>query len=196
MAILSELNFHIFTFNDPRALPRGRQCHDHPGASRAGGSYPNIPTTSFAISSHSQKKDATWLFLAWITGKEQLLLAQNNGVPVCRESAWTDPSYESPSPAWGEASRLAVQYGRALAKPPAVAINEVREAVGKVIDVAIRDGSRAAIEEEALRQAAFIDELVARTEAGTPFTGPEQTGQPSVPAADQRRPIELIVLAN
>ena len=196
VAILSELNYYIFNFEDPARsrvagnattilVPRG-----------PAGSYPNIPTTSFAISNYSQKKDASWLFLVWITGKERLLYAQKNGTPVCRESAWVDPIYEAPSPAWGEASRLAVQYGRALAKPPAIAINEVREAVGKVIDVAIRDGSRAAIEAEATKQAAIVDELVARTEKDSPFTGPEQTGQPSTPVEDQRRPIDLIGLAN
>lgn len=196
VAILSELNFYIFNFNDPARsrvagdattilIPRG-----------PAGSYPNIPTTSFAISSYSGKKDATWLFLAWITGKEQLLYAQKNGAPVCRESAWIDPTYEPPSPAWGEASKLAVQYGRAMAKPPAIAINQVREAAGKIIDVAIRDGSREAIEAEALRQAAIVDDLIATTEAGSGFIGVEQVGQPSVPAEEQRRPIDLITLAN
>lgn len=193
VAILSELNFYILNFEDPARsrvagnattilIPRG-----------PGGSFPNIPTTSFVISNFSQKKEATWLFLAWITGKEQLLFAQKNGAPVCRESAWTDPSYTPPSPAWGEASRLAVQYGRALAKPPAIAINEVREAAGKIIDVAIRDGSRAAIEAEARKQVAIIDELVAKTETGTPFTGPQQNDATSVPVEDQRRPIDLVV---
>ncbi|HEV7719292.1 MAG TPA: extracellular solute-binding protein [Arsenicitalea sp.] len=194
VAILSELNYFVFNFNDPARsrvagkvatilVPRG-----------VAGSFPNIPTNSFAISNFSQKKDATWLFLAWITGKKQLLLAQQNGAPVCRESAWTDPSYKAPSAAWGAASEIAIENGRALAKPPAVAINEVREAVGKVIDVAIRNGSRAAIQAEADKEAAIIDALVAKTEKGSTFTGPDQIG-PSVTPEDQRRPIDLVGLS-
>lgn len=195
VAILSELNYYIYNFDDPKQSRVAGKVATILVPSGPAGSYPNIPTTSFAISSYSQKKDAAWLFLAWMTGKKQLLFAQQHGAPTCRESAWNDPSYKAPSPSWGEASRIAVQYGRALAKPPAVAINEVREAVGKVASVAIRDGSRAAIEAEAAKQAGIVDALIAKTETGSTFTGPDQIG-PSVSPEEQRRPIDLIDLSD
>ncbi len=192
VAMLSELNFYTFNFQDQaRSRVAGKNTTILIPSGPAG-SYPNIPTTSLAISEFSKNKEAAWLFVAWMTGKDQALFGQKNGIPHCRLSAWTNPEYVPPTPAWGAASATALEYGRALAKPPAVAINEVREAVGKVIDVAIRDGSRAAIEAEAKAQAAIIDDLVARTETGTTFTGPGQIG-PSVPTEAQRRPIELLL---
>jgi hypothetical protein len=127
-----------------------------------------------------------------MTQKEQMLNAQKNGAPMCRKSAWTDPSYEPPTASWGEASRLALEYGIAIAKPPAVAINEVRDAVGQVINVAIRDGSRAAIEAEAKKQAQAINELVARTEKGLQFAGAYRPGAERLPPEDQLKPIEAI----
>lgn len=195
VAMIAELNQFTSMFNDPSRSRVAGKVDTILIPYGDGGSYPNIPTTSFVISSKSTKKDATWLFLAWMTSPEQMLFGVKNGAPMCRESVWEDPSYEPPTEAWGEASFLAVKYGRALGKPPAIAIGEVREAVAKVIDVAIRDGSPEAIKAEAEKQAAFIDELVAKTEsADDNFIGAEQVGQPSVPVEDQRKVIELVGL--
>lgn len=191
VAMLSELNYYAYNFQDEgRSRVAGKNALILIPAGPAG-SYPNIPTTSFAISEFSKNKEATWLFVAWITGKEQSAKGQRAGIPLCRLSGWADPDYVPPTPSWGAASLAALEYGRALAKPPAVAINEAREAVGKVIDVAIRDGSREAILAEARTQGAVIDALVAQHEAGTTFTGLPQADATPVPAETQAHVIGL-----
>lgn len=170
VAMLSELNYFIVQFQDPAKskvvgkvasilIPRG-----------AGGSFPNLPTTSLAISPYSKKKNATWLFLAWMTQKDKMQFGQNNGAPMCRKSVWTDPSYKPPAPEWGESARLALEYGAAIAKPTGVAISQLRDAAGSVINVAIRDGSRAAIQAEADKQAKAMNDLIESTEKGLEIT--------------------------
>jgi multiple sugar transport system substrate-binding protein len=194
-AMLSALNYYIFQFEDPNRsrikgkvatilVPRG-----------PGGSFPNIPTTSFAISPFSKHKEASWLFIAWLTSRDQMLYGQKNGQPMCRTSVWTDPSYTPPAPSWGEASRLALEYGIAIAKPQAIAISEIRDAVGAVMNVAIRDGSREAIKAEAEKQAAVIDGLVAKTEKGVDFQGPFRGNARSVPPDVQRQPIDKVSMS-
>ncbi len=191
-AMVSALNYYIFTFQDPNKsrvvdkvatilVPRG-----------PGGSTPNIPTTSMAISPFSDNKEAAWLLIAYMTQKEQMLFGQKNGAPTCRKSAWTDPSYEPPTPSWGESARLALEYGVAIAKPRAVAIGEMRDAAGEVMNVAIRDGSREAIEAEAKKQAAIMNELIKKTEEGLDFQGVFREGAKPMPAEDQALPIQAI----
>jgi multiple sugar transport system substrate-binding protein len=191
-AMVSALNYYIFQFQDPNRsrvvdqvatilVPRG-----------PAGSFPNIPTTSFAISPFSEHKEAAWLFIAWLTSKEQMLYGQKTGAPMCRKSVWTDPAYTPPTPSWGESARSALEYGVAIAKPQAIAISEMRDAVGEVVNVAIRDGSRAAIEAKAKEQAEVMNRLIAETEKGLDFQGPFRGDAESVPPEVQRQPIEAI----
>jgi multiple sugar transport system substrate-binding protein len=191
-AMLSGLNYYIYLFNDPNKsrvvgkvdtilVPRG-----------PAGSFPNLPTTSFAISPFSEKKEAAWTFIAWMTQRDQMLSGQKNGAPMCRKSVWTDPSYEPPAPGWGESGRLALEYGIAIAKPQAVAISEMRDAIGEVVNVAIRDGSPEAIAAEAKTQATAMNALMAETEAGLDFRGVFREGAKSMPPEDQAAPIEAI----
>jgi multiple sugar transport system substrate-binding protein len=192
VAMLSGLNYYIYQFEDPNQsrvagkvdtilVPRGPT-----------GSYPNLPTTSFAISPFSEKKEAAWTFIAWMTQREQMLSGQKNGAPMCRKSVWTDPSYAPPAPGWGESGRLALDYGIAIAKPQAVAISEMRDAIGEVVNVAIRDGSREAIQAKADEQAEVMNALMAKTEEGLDFRGVFREGAESMPPEDQKLPIEAI----
>ena len=194
-AMLSELSYYIYQFEDPKRsrvagkvatilVPRG-----------PAGSYPNLPTTSFAISPFSKKKEAAWLFIAWMTGKEHMLVGQKNGAPMCRKSVWTDPSYKAPVPSWGEASRIALDYGIAIAKPQTVAISEMRDAIGEAINVAIRDGSHAAVEAAAKKQAKVMNDLIAKTEKGIDFQGVFRAGAKKLPPEDQLLPIKAMTPA-
>ncbi len=194
-AMLSGLNYYIYQFEDPNKsrvvgkvdtilVPRG-----------PAGSFPNLPTTSFAISPFSENKEAAWTFIAWMTQRAQMLNAQKSGAPMCRKSVWTDPSYEPPAPGWGELGRLALEYGIAIAKPQAVAISEMRDAIGEVVNVAIRDGSREAIQAKADEQAQVMSQLMAKTEEGLDFSGVFREGAKSMPPEDQKLPIEAIAKA-
>ena len=45
-----------------------------------GGSYPNVPTTSLAISKYSTKKKAAWLYIAWMTRQGIMLEGQKAAI--------------------------------------------------------------------------------------------------------------------
>ena len=170
-AMLSALNYWHGLADNPRKSRIAGKSTTILVPAGPGGSYPNVPTTSLAISKYSEKKKAAWLYIAWMTRQGVMLEGQKAAVPMCRRSSWEDPSYTAPTPAWGESAKIAADYGIAIAKPQAIAIGQMRDAAGEIINVAIRDGRREAIEAEAKKQAEFMTRLVAETEAGMDFAG-------------------------
>ena len=170
-AMLSELNFWHGLADNPRKSRIAGKSTTILVPAGPGGSFPNVPTTSLAISKYSTKKQAAWLYIAWMTRKHIMLEGQMAAVPMCRRSSWEDPTYVAPTPAWGESAKIAADFGIAIAKPQAIAIGQMRDAAGEIVNVAIRDGSREAIEAEAKKQAAFMTKLVAETEEGMNFAG-------------------------
>jgi multiple sugar transport system substrate-binding protein len=189
VAMLSDLNYWTALFENPSEsqvvgktttilVPRG-----------PAGSYPNLPTTSLAISQYSKKKPIAYMFIMWMTQKHIMQLGQNNAVPMCRRSVWEDPSYQAPSPAWGKSAQIAAEYGIAIAKPQAIAIGEMRDAAAEVMHVAIKDGSRSAIQTVADRQAEIMDKLIEETEMGLEFRGALPEDAKLMPASEQILPI-------
>lgn len=170
-AMLSALNYWHGLADNPRKSRIAGKSTTILVPAGPGGSYPNVPTTSLAISKYSEKKKAAWLYIAWMTRQGVMLEGQKAAVPMCRRSSWEDPSYTAPTPAWGESAKIAADFGIAIAKPQAIAIGQMRDAAGEIINVAIRDGRREAIEAEAKKQAAFMTRLVAETEGGMDFAG-------------------------
>lgn len=188
-AMLSELNFwHGLADNPKKSRIAGKSTTILVPAGDAG-SFPNVPTTSLAISQYSEKKKAAWLYIAWMTQKHNMLKGQNASVPMCRRSAWEDPSYAPPTPAWGSSAQLAADFGIAIAKPQAIAIGQMRDAAGEVMNIAIRDGSREAIQMQADKAAALMDELVAEHEADTNFAGVLSEHTKQLGSDDQIAPI-------
>ena len=188
-AMLSELNFwHGLADNPKKSRIAGNTTTILVPAGPAG-SFPNVPTTSLAISKYSEKKRAAWLYIAWMTQKKIMLEGQNAAVPMCRRSSWEDPSYEAPTPAWGSSAKLAADYGIAIAKPQTIAIGEMRDAAGEVMNVAIRDGSRAAIQAAADKAAALMNRLVEEKEAGMNFSGVLPVHAKRLGPAEQAAPI-------
>lgn len=188
-AMLSELNFwHGLADNPKKSRIAGNSTTILVPAG-AGGSFPNVPTTSLAISKHSAKKKAAWLYIAWMTQKRIMLAGQNAAVPMCRRSAWEDPSYQAPTPAWGSSAKIAADFGIAIAKPQAIAIGQMRDAAGEVMNIAIRDGSREAIQAQADKAAELMDKLVAETEQGMDFAGVLPSHAKRLGAEEQGAPI-------
>ena len=188
--MLSELNFwHSLAANPKRSRIAGNSTTILVPAGRAG-SFPNLPTTSLAIPKYSKKKNAAWLYIAWMTQKRIMLKGQNAAVPMCRRSTWTDPSYKAPTPAWGKSAELAADFGIAIAKPQAIAIGQMRDAAGTVMNVAIRNGARAAIQKEADKQAAIMNGMIAKTEKGVDFAGVLPSFAKKITAKEQRMPID------
>ena len=196
VAMVSALNYYIYQFEDPKQSRVAGKVATILVPSGPGGSHPNLPTTSFAISPYSKNKEAAWLFIAWMTSKQHMLAGQKNGAPMCRNSVWTDPSYTPPTPSWGKTSELALQYGIAIAKPQAVAISEMRDDIGAVINVAIRDGSHDAIKAEADKQAKAMAALMADTEKGLSFSGVSREGAKELSPEQQMEPINAIAKAD
>ena len=189
-AMLSELNFWHGLADDPkRSRIAGKSTTILVPAGPAG-SFPNLPTTSIAISKYSENKQAAWLYIAWMTQKHNMLTGQNAAVPMCRRSSWEDESYTAPTPAWGSSAKIAADFGIAIAKPQAIAIGQMRDAAGEVMNVAIRDGSRAAIQAEADKAAALMDKLVAETETGMDFAGVLPVHAKLLGKDDQMAPLE------
>ncbi|MCZ6872344.1 MAG: extracellular solute-binding protein [bacterium] len=194
-AMLSELNYFMALFENPRRsrvkgltttilVPRG-----------PAGSYPNLPTTSLAIPRHSKKKEIAYMYIMWMTQKHIMQLGQNSAVPMCRRAVWEDPSYKPPTPGWGKSAQLAAEYGIAIAKPQAIAIGQMRDAAGEVMNVAVRGGSRAAIQAEADKQAKIMNGLIEKTETGMKFRGALPEDAKLMPAAEQMIPIQADGLA-
>ena len=188
-AMLSELNFwHGLADNPKKSRIAGKSTTILVPAG-PGGSFPNVPTTSLAISKYSTKKKAAWLYIAWMTQQDIMLKGQNAAVPMCRRSAWEDPSYKAPTPAWGSSAQIAADYGIAIAKPQAIAIGQMRDAAGEVMNIAIRDGSRDAIQTAADGAAALMDKLVAETEQSMDFAGVLSDRAKRLGEAEQNAPI-------
>ena len=189
-AMLSELNFWHGLADNPRKSRIAGKSTTILVPAGAGGSFPNVPTTSLAISKYSEKKGAAWLYIAWMTQKNVMLKGQNAAVPMCRRSAWEDPSYKAPTPAWGSSAKIAADFGIAIAKPQAIAIGQMRDAAGEVMNIAIRDGRREAIQAQADKAAALMTKLVAETESGMAFAGVLSAHAKRLGAADQAAPIK------
>jgi len=189
-AMLSGLNFwHGLADNPKKSRIAGNSTTILVPAGSAG-SFPNLPTTSLAISKYSEKKKAAWLYIAWMTQKQIMLAGQNAAVPMCRRSSWEDPSYKAPTPAWGSSAQIAADFGIAIAKPQAIAIGQMRDAAGEVMNVAIRDGSRAAIQAQADEAAKLFNALVKKTETGMDFAGVLPVHAKRLGASDQAAPIK------
>ena len=189
-AMLSALNYwHGLADNPKRSRIAGKTTTILVPMGPAG-SFPNVPTTSLAISKYSEKKKAAWLYIAWMTQKQTMLKGQNASVPMCRRSAWEDPSYKPPTPAWGSSAKIAADFGIAIAKPQAVAIGQMRDAAGELMNVAIRDGSRAAIQKQADKAAALMNKLVKETESGLAFSGVLPVHAKRLSKEDQEAPLK------
>ena len=188
-AMLSGLNYWHGLANDPKKSRIPGKSTTILIPSGKAGSFPNIPTTSLAISKYSNKKKAAWLYIAWMTQKQIMLKGQKAAVPMCRKSVWTDPTYKAPSPAWGKSAQIAADFGIAIAKPQAIAIGQMRDAAGDVMNVAIRNGNRAAIQAEADKAAKLMSELVQKTEKGMDFAGVIPKFAKKITSSDQLAPI-------
>ncbi len=115
--------------------------------------YPKGPTglqvthsmpLSLSISSQSPNKEAAWYLIQWLTNKQNTLALQLMGYLSPRKSVWQDPQVidgqAKAFPEWVEKATLAMSKGRPDGLPPAEDVQAARDAIGKVITVAIEGG--------------------------------------------------------
>ena len=93
-----------------------------------------------SIGSKSKNKEATWLFIQWLSSKEMVLRQAKMKLPVGRESVWKSPDLQAAMPkewvdVWAkELPTAAVNE----ANPLVVQVPETRDAIGKAIVAVIQ----------------------------------------------------------
>ena len=173
-AIMTDLNHFALTFNDPAQspkiagkvkvawIPRGPVEGPVPG-----GHYVMLPVQNAVMSPFSRHKEATWLWLQWLTSKESFLRRQLAGNASARVSTWEDKRFLETeeaklTPGWVELNIDALKYGRNWVSPPILAVDEFRDIMAKAIDAVVLGGTSL---DSALKEVqAESDALLERTE--------------------------------
>ncbi|MDP8922046.1 MAG: extracellular solute-binding protein, partial [Chloroflexota bacterium] len=173
-AIMTDLNHFQLVFNDPQQspktaghvrvtyIPRGPVEGPVPG-----GHFIMLPVQNAAMSPFSRNKEATWLWLQWLTSKQSFVRRQLAGNSSPRISTWKDPDFlQTPeaktNPDWIEHTLGGIQYGRNWVSPPILAVDEFRDIMAKAIDaVVLGQGSLDAVLKEVQQES---DALLERTE--------------------------------
>jgi len=173
-AMMTDLNHYALVFNDPKQspkiagqvrvgyIPRGPVEGPVPG-----GHFIMLPVANAAISAFSRHKEATWLWLQWMTSKQSFLRRQLAGNSSARLSTWQDPAFlETPeaksTPGWVDTAQGALKYGRNWVSPPILAVDEFRDMMAIAIDAVVLGGSSL---DSALKEVqGQADALLQRTE--------------------------------
>jgi multiple sugar transport system substrate-binding protein len=110
-----------------------------PGGGEQVRNYPprKESVAGLAISSLSEKKEAAWYFVQWMTNKEAGLQYLLTGKQSARKSAWEDERFLSTTnPEWAEAMIVASEYSYATPCYAPCSIKDVaqaRDIIGEVI---------------------------------------------------------------
>jgi multiple sugar transport system substrate-binding protein len=120
-------------------------------AGPAGAQFYNIVPHTVGINAFSEKKDAAWEFIKWVSDKENTAwLLENETVPVARESAWADEAATEAFPAQlVEIIRNVGDQGVGHDRPQLEQVAQAREIVGGPAIAAIEGGDVAAAAEAA-----------------------------------------------
>lgn len=106
----------------------GEEVRDYP---------PEQKLAGLAVSNLSEKKEAAWLFVQWMTNKEAGLQYLLTGKQSARKSAWRDERFLSTTnPEWAEAMQIAGEYNYATPCYAPCSITDVtqaRDIIGEVI---------------------------------------------------------------
>jgi multiple sugar transport system substrate-binding protein len=138
-AMYTDVNSRLFQFEDPaKSQVVGKVGYALFPAGPAGRT-PTMEAISMAVSSKSKKKEAAYLFVQWVAGKDVALKLLRKGVPVPRASAWKDPRFlgEQKHTDWIEASLKSLEIASTEWNPPVIAVSEVRDVVGAAIVASI-----------------------------------------------------------
>jgi len=98
----------------------------------------NVCSWALGMGANSSKKDASWEFIKWVTGKEMSVHMLKNGITIARSSAWQDKEATSQfPPELAEVIVKSNEIGIGIDRPRVVNVGEARDIVGKVIVAAI-----------------------------------------------------------
>jgi multiple sugar transport system substrate-binding protein len=108
----------------------------------AGSKFYNIVPWTVGINAYSEKKDAAWDFIKWVSNEENTKwLLENHTVPGARESAWNDDAATAEYPAGlVEIARNVGDHGVGHDRPQLEQVAAAREIVGGPVITAIEGG--------------------------------------------------------
>lgn len=120
----------------------------------AGSKFYNIVPQTVGINEFSQKKDAAWAFIKWVTNEENTKwLLENETVPGARLSAWEDDAAVAGFPAGlVDIVRNVADHGVGHDRPRLEQVAAAREIVGGPVITAIEGGDAASAAESANSQ--------------------------------------------
>lgn len=122
----------------------------------------NITAWAWAISATSEKKDAAWAFIEWISGHEMDVEGMVESGFSARNSTWSNPvAIGAVPPQLAEVVAHTGAVGRKVDRPFCVNASEVRAIVGELIDAAnsglTGDALKAVADEKNAKIQAILD---------------------------------------
>jgi multiple sugar transport system substrate-binding protein len=148
-AMYTDIATRQAVFEDPaRSKVAGKIGYAKIPAGPGGKRQMMLPINGLFISPFSQKKDAAWLLVQYLTGKDVALQLHLKGSASPRVSTWDHPEYKRSDrhPDWTEATVFGIRTGLPLNVPDVIAANEARTIIGQAIQASIlgQDVRRAA----------------------------------------------------
>ena len=128
-----------------------------------GGHYTCTFTNAMAVSAQSRNKEATYLFCAWATNKQNAVVELLAGVGVARASAWSNPEVKAKPKmpqVWYDAYLESLKIGKP-GLPEIVGVTEYRDIIGVAIQKAIEGAPSAGVLADAQKS---FEDLLARSE--------------------------------
>ncbi len=118
-----------------------------------------LPLNMYHISAFSQKKEAAWLLLQYLSMKEQLLPFKMAGLPVTRLSVWQHPKWQGRDrlPQLSKLQVEALHNGRIGFEMPIARFTEARPILQRVIYTAYEGGN---VQQAADAAAGEIERLI------------------------------------
>ena len=121
-----------------------------------------LPTNCYHISAYSQKKEAAWLLVQFMTDKARALPYQLKMMPMARKSAWLDPKFKA-ADKYPELSKLqfeGIQRGIVDFELTIPAFDEARPYLSRMIFTAYEGGD---VQKAANETVKAVEEIMKRT---------------------------------
>ncbi|NGQ95940.1 sugar ABC transporter substrate-binding protein [Brevibacillus sp. SYP-B805] len=108
-------------------------------AGPAGSKPYNITSWAIGVGANSEKKDAAWQFIKWVTSKEIVGKLQANGIPGALKSVWDSPEGVAKFPKdLADAIKANGAVGVPYDRPLIVNVGKARDAIGDTIIAGIQ----------------------------------------------------------
>ena len=119
-----------------------------------------LPLNMYHISPFSEKKEAAWLLVQYLSAKEQLLNFQLAGLPTTRLSTWEDPKWKAKDkvPQLSKLQVEALEQGRIGFEIPIAGFTEARPILSRLLYTAYEGGDVQKAADDAVKEVErFVD---------------------------------------